>query len=143
MIAKSLSILAQMPWSTRFQVTSVVVSSVTTATSRMTEATHTLFQVRLGRCCSRKEENNGNEWNTYNPPRRNIDMIVILRSLEIWSFNTYGMGKTRRARSMAIFGMEIAKRNLLASTSQDASMLLSQKPRVGMHCNSVRRNCMR
>ena len=67
-------------------------------------------------------------------------MMVILRSREMCSFSTYGMGRRRRAISMVMFGMEIAKRNLLASTLHDASMLLSQKPRVGMHCSSVKRN---
>ena len=41
-IAKSASILAQVAWSTRFQVGSTSASMVTTATSRMTEATQTL-----------------------------------------------------------------------------------------------------
>ena len=45
--------------------------------------------------------------------------------------------------SMRMLGIEMAKRNFWLSTLHDASMVLSQKPRVGMHCNRVRRNCRR
>lgn len=34
------------------------------------------------------EEREDGKWNTYNPPRRNMDMMVILRSLETWSLTT-------------------------------------------------------
>lgn len=46
-IAKSASTTAQIPWLTRFQVMSASVLSVTTATSRMTEAMYTLLWLAL------------------------------------------------------------------------------------------------
>lgn len=56
------------------------------------------------------------------------------------SFLTYGTGRLRMATSMRMLGIEMAKRNFWLSTLHDALMLLSQNPRVGMHCNRVRKN---
>lgn len=67
-----------------------------------------------------------------------MDMVALFWLLGKLSRTTYGMGKANKATSTRMLGMEMAKRNFIESTSQDASTLLSQKPRAGMHCNTTR-----
>ncbi len=40
-----------------------------------------------------------------------------------------------------MFGIEIPNKNFWLSTLQAASTVLSQRPRIGMHCSTVSKNC--
>jgi hypothetical protein len=82
----------------------------------------------------------GQEAEAYNPPRKKIERIALFWPLRRLSFNTYGVGMARRMTSMRMFGIEMAKRNFWLSTLQEDSIVLSQKPLVGMHWSTVRRN---
>lgn len=68
-------------------------------------------------------------------------MMTFFWLPDTFNLMTYGMGRARRVMSTRMFGIEMAKRNFVLSTLQDALTDLSQNPRVGMHCSKVRRNC--